>query len=395
MIRLPATSSFRCLLASAALFAFLVVAVSPPQAIAAVNAVRVTATDLSNFDLPVELSELGAPAVDQATYSVNGGSVQVSDGYSLKQILDFAAEADQRLDYTDARYITVGGIKVTPDRIDRPSARPPVFFESQDGVTFVQNAGGSSAGTKSEFTVSPLVSINSRKATFSVDLSASDSNPDAGETVTFEATAKDAPAGAQLEYRWNFGDGSPARITFSPKTSHRFTKAGSFPVTVTVTEKTGGEEAFAGQTLRIGKAARKDQGNKDTSDQGGGSGASSPPVDSGLGGSGFGSSGTGGSGSGNRGSGQAPSGGSPTAPVEENPADPVDGGLTVVSGELVSSTAPAATVDPSTGAVPETLGDASPEAGMAGLPGEVWAVTGILLLLGFGVLAERRGSRLG
>ena len=76
-----------------------------------------------------------------------------------------------------------------------------------------------------------------------VRASASDPIPEAGETVSFEATAEGAKAGETIEgYRWSFGDGTSAE---GAAVAHAFTAAGSYKVTVTASgsEESGGESA--------------------------------------------------------------------------------------------------------------------------------------------------------
>ena len=61
--------------------------------------------------------------------------------------------------------------------------------------------------------------------------------------VTFDAsgsTAPSVPAGDQIvSYRWNFGDGTPTVTTTSPTVTHKFTRAGTFTVTVEAIDQQG------------------------------------------------------------------------------------------------------------------------------------------------------------
>jgi len=64
-----------------------------------------------------------------------------------------------------------------------------------------------------------------------------------GGTVTFDAsgsTPPSVPAGDQIvSYRWSFGDGTPPVTTTAPTVTHKFTRAGTFTVTVQAIDKQG------------------------------------------------------------------------------------------------------------------------------------------------------------
>src|SRR5205807_5312730 len=59
--------------------------------------------------------------------------------------------------------------------------------------------------------------------------------PHVGNTVQFNASAS---TGAITSYQWDFGDGTFATTT-SPTTSHVYTSAAGFNVTLTVTSASG------------------------------------------------------------------------------------------------------------------------------------------------------------
>ena len=63
-----------------------------------------------------------------------------------------------------------------------------------------------------------------------------------GEEVTFDARASDAIEGAITEYSWDFGDGTEA-TTITGFTSHQFLKSGQFNVRLTVTNDQGGTDS--------------------------------------------------------------------------------------------------------------------------------------------------------
>lgn len=74
-------------------------------------------------------------------------------------------------------------------------------------------------------------------------LSASTTSPQVGQQATFDASQSapaSEPAGDQLvKYAWDFGDGSPAQTTQTPKNSHAFQKPGSYTVAVQAIDQQG------------------------------------------------------------------------------------------------------------------------------------------------------------
>ena len=63
-----------------------------------------------------------------------------------------------------------------------------------------------------------------------------------GEEVTFDARASDAIEGVITDYSWDFGDGVEA-TTITGFTSHQFMEAGQFNVRLTVTNDQGGTDS--------------------------------------------------------------------------------------------------------------------------------------------------------
>ena len=64
--------------------------------------------------------------------------------------------------------------------------------------------------------------------------------PRVGQGVNFNAAQSRAPAGASIvSYTWNFGDGTPVRVTGDPATTKAYAAAGSYQVTLTVTDNFG------------------------------------------------------------------------------------------------------------------------------------------------------------
>jgi len=71
------------------------------------------------------------------------------------------------------------------------------------------------------------------------EFSYSPSEPTAGRTVTFDASASTPNGGTIVSYVWNFGDGTPEVTEADPVTTHVFTSNGTFNVTLTVVDSEG------------------------------------------------------------------------------------------------------------------------------------------------------------
>jgi PKD repeat protein len=63
--------------------------------------------------------------------------------------------------------------------------------------------------------------------------------PQRGETVTFDASASTPDGGTIISYAWDFGDGTPIVEESDPTTTHVYTEAGNYLVTLNVTDSEG------------------------------------------------------------------------------------------------------------------------------------------------------------
>jgi PKD repeat protein len=94
-------------------------------------------------------------------------------------------------------------------------------------------------------------------ATPTVALNVSPAAPVIGQDVNFNASGTVAAAGRTIRsYRWDFGDGT-VRTTTSPITSHDYELAGTFTVTLLVTDDAG---RFATMTVSVTIAAAAQAG---------------------------------------------------------------------------------------------------------------------------------------
>jgi len=76
----------------------------------------------------------------------------------------------------------------------------------------------------------------------------SPTNPDPGETVSFDASDSTAPDGSIVEYEWDFGDGSSG---WGRTTSHSYASEGTYTVRLTVTDDHGGTDSTT-RSIEVG-----------------------------------------------------------------------------------------------------------------------------------------------
>ena len=78
--------------------------------------------------------------------------------------------------------------------------------------------------------------------------SSAPARPVAGTPVIFRAGASDPNAGGWIAYyRWGFGDGA---VAFGARAPHTYARAGSYHVTVTVTDSLGLSSTFT-RTVKV------------------------------------------------------------------------------------------------------------------------------------------------
>ena len=359
----------------------------PGTALGLSDTVQVQAPGNSPGGEPISLSSLGDPITE--SYSFSSGDQNLT-GYPLKSILDEAASRDSELSLRD----------VTAVQVDRPSqgqitiakaefsAGPPLFFEDSGEMKFVDPSGPRIL----TFTrAAPAIKLVAA-AKQSVEIVALPASAKAGETVNFSAQIDGLADGENTDETWTFGDGTGEATSGK----HEFAAKGTYTIRLNVV----GDQGFQGtdtKTYTVGAAKKdekKDKDNDETED---------PPANGGYtdpyggysypGGTGDGYGGYPGAG-GSTGATPGPSAPAPATPKpEEKYEPPVDDGLITVSGELVSGSAPAATVAPGD-AAPETPATVTPSSDGFGISSEAWTVIGLLTLLGLGMLVEKRGSRL-
>ncbi|WP_198171088.1 beta-propeller fold lactonase family protein [Actinoplanes awajinensis] len=150
----------------------------------------------------------------------------------------------------------------------------PVGFVVVPSGRFAYASGGFDAGRLSAFAIGtdgklkPLDGTPFDTRGFGPAYSSASVLPDQGpvagfaavadhRSVTFNASSSADPDGSVASYGWDFGDGTTATTT-APRTTHRYARAGTFRVTLTVTDDEGCSTVLVstGQgVLRNGTAA--------------------------------------------------------------------------------------------------------------------------------------------
>jgi PKD repeat protein len=88
------------------------------------------------------------------------------------------------------------------------------------------------------------------------DFDYSPTSPDIGVWIRFDGTGSHDPDGTITDYSWNFGDGSPTRS--GSVVYHRFTSAGGYSVSLTVTDDAGARDTRR-KTVNVGPVSRSPQ----------------------------------------------------------------------------------------------------------------------------------------
>ncbi len=108
----------------------------------------------------------------------------------------------------------------------------------------ITDALGRSASTTQSITVGQGVLPT---ASFTI----SPTNSRINQSINFNASAsRPAPGRTIVSYSWDFGDGTPLVVTGSPQTTHSYSVARTFVVTLVVTDDTG-KTAVASNTVTV------------------------------------------------------------------------------------------------------------------------------------------------
>lgn len=177
--------------------------------------IHVVASIPSNPPVAKITSSLPVTALSQSVAFTADGS-HSTDGSALKYSWNFNDSGEASGPTASHKFITIAG-----------------------GSTFVALVVTDARGAQSLATVN--ITIQAQQYPPTASLTASDLEVDAGGAITFDASQSAVPTGvtgdALTKYVWNFGDGAASQTTQTPTVSHRYTKAGSYAVAMTVFDK--------------------------------------------------------------------------------------------------------------------------------------------------------------
>lgn len=372
----------------------LVAALLAAPAAARADAAQVTVVSPGGGSQTIALDALAGQEDVAATYALrapSGESSRAVNGFSLGKLIEVAGADPFTFSYLEVQRPAGGAVLLS--RAQALQAQgfddgPPVVYAAAAGTGFLRpSTGAGDLNAADSFEAPQGITIVLRKGTpLKVTVKASKQRTEAGEAVTFTATAEGAGAGEELIFSWYFDDGNSAE---GARVRHAFKRRGSYDVVVGVTTAGDRTGATAVVTIQVGEplggpnrkgggrnrsAGAPDHGAADGPATGSGSGvpsgASPGPATATA-------------------PAPVPSPPQPTAPRREPPPTPTEIGETV-SGELIG-----APVDPSqpqreSRQAAARTGRLDNEGG-GGIPGTALGVLATLGLLGLGAGIEARG----
>jgi hypothetical protein len=300
------TPPARCALVAAALS--LAAAIAPATALAGGPGVTVFSRQTAQ---PLTLSgaQIAAAAdVPPTTYTLReragspGKKLRLA-GLSIRGLLDRAG-----IDASSIRFVSVvranGSLAVLnrADILNPPFPEGPALVTDEGSTTRffrpVRGAGATNgADNVSSSDAGPLEITVDGGTLLAVRATASPKQTKPGQPVTFSASVKFPPAGAQITYHWDFGDGTTAE---GSRVTHTFDTEGDMQVQVAARGTNGATSACSGVCggvaaldVRVGNP----KGGSNAPDGSPGSGTGNPLAPGS--GTGAGAGGPGGSGGGN------------------------------------------------------------------------------------------------
>lgn len=358
----------------------------------AADAASVRIVDRHGDSSTVDLGEIGNPDVNAIGYAVRSGSgtdTETVTGFSVRKVLDAAAEGESGIDNFSFTYAEIsrpsgGDVTLMADQVRDGVGfddGPAVVYEKGSAAAFLRPSTGSGDLNASDvFSTSGTLEIRLRSGTpIAVTGTASKAKIEAGERVAFTATVSGAPSGTNPVISWSFGDGKSAS---GATVSHTFKR--ECTCNVVVSAKVGDVGPSDVIPIQVGKPKEKGpdrQGGGEDRDEDAGGGLTD--------GSGGTEGGTGtGAGSGGR---ETPGGGRDAPSDHRSDRGRGENGGERVVGELLSGEtageAEAAAADEEAKAATARTGTPSDESGMS-VPGGAIATLIVGALLAGGAAGE-------
>lgn len=200
------------------------------------------------------LAQEGSVEASAGNFAFNGAISPTTEGGAVIDYNVGGSEmlvqlrAQSRLSSTPAGKMAAGLQLAESHAIDKDSSCPSVTHEPEMPCRWGDYAGASPDPSNSavvwgsgQFNGQSLwrtenFALATTDAPPTASFNWSPSSPTAASPVSFDGSSSDDPDGEVTAYEWSFGDGSTGT---SKTTSHTYMKAGTYPVTLTVTDNAG------------------------------------------------------------------------------------------------------------------------------------------------------------
>ena len=232
VVVLPATAG----VAASATTTDLTVSIDDDDNTIAPGETTTVAVAVTNVDSGVGAAELGVSLDDDSVATITDISVLNDPGLTDNTISDDGAFADFNYglaDSADTGEVTI--IEVTVEAVAEGSTSIDIVQNSETENLVVFDEGG--AGYTLDSVGSATLTVEDANAPPTASFTASPSAPEAGETVSFDASGS-SDDGSIASYEWDF-DGDGTTDASGEQVTNAFAAAGEYEVELTVTDDDG------------------------------------------------------------------------------------------------------------------------------------------------------------
>lgn len=367
----------------------------------AAQALSVKVVDTDGDPHVVDLADVaGQEDVDDVDYAIrssSGTTTQTVTGFSLNQIIKLSGADPYNYTFLNVARPGSGSVQLTNAQVRNSGSPdgPPVVYDGGNAVGFIRpSTGDGDRNAADSFQVPGELVVTLQKGSpIGIEVAASETKIEAGDTVSFKATVSHPPT-LEPSIAWSFDDGTP-RVLDVDSVTHKFKTEGTYDVVVSATDPDNDQGPSATVEIQVGE--KKDKG---PDRRGGGKDKDDDAPDSGS------STGTGGGDTGSTYPGTYPGttapGTLPPSPVTpatpnqepDKPEEPENAGSPDdrVSGQVLEDGAVVVTPPPEKTdkdeATPPTARTGSEEGGGFGIPGAALGGMSVIALLGVGALGQ-------
>jgi len=245
VVVLPATVG----VATAATTTDLTVSIDDDDNTLAPGETTTVAVAVTDVDGGAGATELGVSLDDASVAEITDISVLNNPGFSDNSISGDGSSADFNYagaDSADTGEVTI--IEVTVEAVAGGSTSIEIGPNSQTGNLILFDEEG--AGYTLDSVGSATLVVEDANAPPTASFTANPSAPEAGEQVSFDASASNDSDGSIASYEWEFGDGATAT---GASAGHTYDTAGDYDVELTVTDDDGATDT-ATQTVSVSEA---------------------------------------------------------------------------------------------------------------------------------------------